>query len=654
MSVSFAIDNETQTALIDDNNILKEDTSSNATSPDDGKTFEDIKTAIDDADDGGTVNLAGDFKGTGERIEVSKNVTVDGDQKTVLDGNNACDGFIFNDASDVVFKGMTFKNFNNPNFGNGIFQQEWGNPLVTCSFIDCSFLNNTGNIMHVYNASFSFKNCNFSDNVRMSAGGVFENCNFVNNSGNINSESCTDCSFIGNSAFNANCKTILDSIFDNNVRSYVNGGDFIKNCSFTNNQNIASGIVQGYSTIVNCYFENNSAEKDKYENGFGGAVGDAKSVINSTFIANSAFNMGGAIYNVVEVENCTFIKNSAFYGGAIEFVSGDNLPQTVKNCIFINNTGLNYGGAIDAFGELSLLNCSFIANSAKATRIHMGGGAAIAIRGKLDVDDCSFENNFAESSGSAIYVDAIMEEQYVTLSNSNFTKNVAQGNFEITGYPFKNYGNGLIYIVGGKSCSISFVKCNEIVKNTDKFKTKLAPAVKSASVAYRNYITINLKDSVGNPCKNLKVTVKINGNSFAKTSDKNGQIKLKASLAPKAYTMTVSYAGSNFISKLSKSFKITVKKATPKLTASAKKFKASLKTKKYTIALKCSDKTPVKKVKVTLKIRGKTFTAKTNSYGKATFKITKVTKKGTSKAVVRFGGSKYFNKVSKTVKITLK
>ena len=41
----------------------------------------------------------------------------------------------------------------------------------------------------------------------------------------------------------------------------------------------------------------------------------------------------------------------------------------------------------------------------------------------------------------------------------------------------------------------------------------------------------------------------------------------------------------------------------------------------------------MKKAKVTLKVKGKTYAAKTNSKGKATFKITKLTKKGTYKAI---------------------
>ena len=62
----------------------------------------------------------------------------------------------------------------------------------------------------------------------------------------------------------------------------------------------------------------------------------------------------------------------------------------------------------------------------------------------------------------------------------------------------------------------------------------------------------------------------------------------------------------------------------------------------------------MKNAKVTLRVNGKTYTAKTNSKGVATFKINKLSKKGTYKATVKFAGSTYYKAVSKTVKITVK
>ena len=50
----------------------------------------------------------------------------------------------------------------------------------------------------------------------------------------------------------------------------------------------------------------------------------------------------------------------------------------------------------------------------------------------------------------------------------------------------------------------------------------------------------------------------------------------------------------------------------------------------------------------------KTYKVKTSSKGVATFKITNLKKKGTFTAVVTYAGSKYYNKVTKKPKITVK
>ena len=70
--------------------------------------------------------------------------------------------------------------------------------------------------------------------------------------------------------------------------------------------------------------------------------------------------------------------------------------------------------------------------------------------------------------------------------------------------------------------------------------------------------------------------------------------------------------------------------------------------------MKSSKGKVVKNLKVTLKVNGKTYAANTNSKGKATFKITKLSKKGTFKAKLTFNGNALYNKATKTVKIKIK
>ena len=164
-------------------------------------------------------------------------------------------------------------------------------------------------------------------------------------------------------------------------------------------------------------------------------------------------------------------------------------------------------------------------------------------------------------------------------------------------------------------------------------------------------IVITLKDSEGNALSSASVTVDLNGVKTY-TTDSNGQVKVSTKgLAPKTYTAEVGFDGNTNYDKSTKDIKVTVNKAAPKITAKAKTFKSSVKTKKYTITLKDNTGKAIKKAKVTLKVKGKTYKATTNSKGKATFKITKLAKKGKFKAVIKFKGDKYYKKATKKSKI---
>jgi len=168
-------------------------------------------------------------------------------------------------------------------------------------------------------------------------------------------------------------------------------------------------------------------------------------------------------------------------------------------------------------------------------------------------------------------------------------------------------------------------------------------------------ILVTLKNSRGTPISGATISINLNGIKKLVT-DTNGQVQLTTDgLIPKDYYVaTITFDGNKNYNKSTTTAKVVVKKATPKLTAKAKTFKKSLKTKKYTVNLKTNKNKIMKNVKVTIKVNKKTYSAKTNSKGVATFKITKLTKKGTFKATITYSGDKYYNKVTKKVKITIK
>ena len=187
-----------------------------------------------------------------------------------------------------------------------------------------------------------------------------------------------------------------------------------------------------------------------------------------------------------------------------------------------------------------------------------------------------------------------------------------------------------------------------------KSKTKITASAVTTPYNVNKYIIITLKDNVGNALSGVNLSVNLNGVKTL-TTDKNGQIKLSTNgFAPNTYTAKVTFAGNNKYIGSSINVRVLVKKANVKVTAKAKTFKQKVKTKKYKITLKTNLNKAMKNTKVTLKVNKKTFTAKTNKKGVATFKITNLKKKGKYTAVIKYAGSKYYNKVTKKPKITIK
>jgi len=196
---------------------------------------------------------------------------------------------------------------------------------------------------------------------------------------------------------------------------------------------------------------------------------------------------------------------------------------------------------------------------------------------------------------------------------------------------------------------------NTTVKVTvNKIKTTLT--AKSVTAVYNVYknLVITLKDSKGNPISGVKLSVNL-GKTRTVTTNKKGQAKVSTKgLVPKKYTAKITFKGNTKYLKSTKSVKVTVKKATPKLYTKTKTFKKSVKIKKLTVTLKTNKNKVMKNVRLTIKVNKKTYSAKTNSKGKAIFKITKLTKKGKYTAFIKYKANKYYNAKTVKVKITVK
>ena len=447
---------------------------------------------------------------------------------------------------------------------------------------------------------------------------------------------------------------------------YFSSSGTVTDCNFTNNTAYNGGAVYFNvdGNVSNCNFINNHAYR------YGGAVyfNVDGNVSNCNFTNNSATAIGGAIRFLGEgnVSNCNFIDNSAYNGGAVYFY---NKNGGVINCNFINNTATDNGGAIRFYDGGAVLNCNFTNNTSI-----VGGAIASRIFNAVTVDTCIFKtssdttDNILLDPGLDINVDDVTEGSNATIritTNSTFNGVVTV----IIGD--KTYPVTLVNGIG--SCNVSGLKAGNynatvIFNQTDKFqatnkttnftvKNKLITIIKSSAVtttyATSKNIIITLTDKQGRALASKKVSVVLNGVSKMLTTNNKGQVTLATgtTVVPKTYKVSFNFAGDNIYLGSSGSVNLVVKKSTPKITAKKKTFVTSVKTKKYKIVLKDETGKAIKNAKVTLKVNGIKYIAKTNSKGKAVFKIKKLNKKGTYKAKVTYKGNKYYKKLSKKVKI---
>jgi hypothetical protein len=162
----------------------------------------------------------------------------------------------------------------------------------------------------------------------------------------------------------------------------------------------------------------------------------------------------------------------------------------------------------------------------------------------------------------------------------------------------------------------------------NKLQTELSADAIITTYNIDKNLVITLKESNGNPVTNDTITVDLNGaNTY--TTDCNGQIKVStAGLVPQIFTAKITFAENDNYKGSSADVQVTVNKANSILKVKNKAYKAKKKVKKFNIVLKNNIAKPIVKAKVALKIGKKAYSAKINSKGKATFKITKLTKKG--------------------------
>lgn len=591
----------------------------------DTKTYTDLDVQINETDDGGTLNLADNYKydeskdnASADGVKISKSITIaGGDNLASIDGSSKARVFYIESNCNVIFKNLIIKNGYSTASGAGIYLMDNSN----LTLINCILQNN-----RVYNSNGGAINAQSSTNIKI------DGCTFDNNTSIRESDQEW-----------AKFKAGMGSAIIVRIDSYL---EIIKS-TFTNNDAYLSTIlVVSYDDVRyklskllvrDCKFEYNTVYNCGIiyldERGTG-------EILDSVFNYNTNTHSGGVLEldacNSCTVKGCTFNDNVGTSGGAIKvkvFNTHYLSYVDIINCNFNSNYVKNYGGAIySSYGVVKISNCNFNYNSAAKH-----GGAVYTDFGQVQIDNCKFNQNEATKFGGAIY----SQNGPVKISNCKFTQNAA------------NKGGGLYLISTGSSvASSSFTKNEAVTQGGAVYST--VGDVKVSSITYSKNTATNGAKVYGAflgkiyqytyTTKSVKLKVKL---TSPWQMALNQQVKVKIT-GPKSFTSKWVKANANGIVYIIVPFKVNIAKS--KITVSMKegvcivkswtkvKDKATLKypksvkkrTKiKVTVKNKAT-KALIKKTKFTVKVytgkKFKTYHPKTSAKGKLTIGTVKMSR----------------------------
>ena len=625
-------------------------------------TFTDLNNTIND-NSNSTINLSNNYKYNGDLdselidgISISRNLTIYGNGITIDGSGNARIFSLIDPNLTVSFYNINFINAN----------AEFGGALEYGDAYNCIFTNNKceygGGAIYQGNAF----NCTFIGNSAFSGGAIYQgnayNSTFINNTGfefggALFEGTAVNCTFTDNDAlsgqaicegtgilcrfYNNTCEltTIVPASINvlNYTSPYKSGEKLIFNLTANDM------LFDGFNTTIKIY-NNGSLVKTVYA--FTGegwivdlGVGEYTAVLSLTDYPDE--NSSNATINISKGNTTVVINpiNDTIVGKeiVINYTTNSNGTVTIK----VN------GQPITGNKFTPAKNGTYNVTVEVAENDYYTAG----------YNETTFTAEKTNTTVTITPISNIVVGQEVTINyttNSNGTVTIKVNDQPITGNKFTPTTVGTYNVTVEVAENDYYTAAsNQTTFNVEKLASKITVSPVSTIYNVGKYLVITLKDQNGNAIKNAVLIVNLGGSKNYKT-DKNGQVKINvANLVPKTYTAKITYAGSDSYNGSTGLAKVTVKKAKPKITAKSASFKLKVKTKKYTVIFKDNKNKALKKTKVTFKVGGKTYTVKTNNKGHGVFKITNLKKKGAYIGVITIPTNKYYNKVTKKVKISV-
>lgn len=535
-----------------------------------------VQTAVDNAATGDTIKLESktyDFVNNTVTISGKDKITIEGTGDTIIQGHGAGNGlFYVSESAAVTLKGINFVDTNPKNdirydgnvagWGVNFDGEGAANGTVdACTFKD-------------FNQAVVVNSCNYV---------TVKNSNFTGgiatkliNDPTVNKEQGSKIINVGGSFF----LTIENNIFDGPVLDALS---------------IAKG--SGDAKIIGNTFKNNV-----YSMFFGGASTEGTFINDNTFIACGVFDNNGTIWDEFPVISIQKASDSVYFN--------NNTFYAVNNNILIAAESANTAhGAPSSLGDINVTNNKVIKFDddvvpRSVTLLHiLSRSGDINPKAPITVTGNTFAagvrpvvvwyNDWGKEDSSNIIIPQAYEPVATSVEANNLTVYAgdkgdiqvtlkdADGNFmankdvsvvidgEFKTITTDSNGTAVLngtYAAGTHYATVAYlgdatykgsVSSAKIV--VKKKSTKLTAPKKTYKVKATKKLAVTLK-SGSNLLKSKKVTLKINGKTYTKTTSKKGVATFTIKLAKKgSYSFTANFAGDNIYKAVTAKNKVIIK-----------------------------------------------------------------------------------------------
>ena len=363
-------------------------------------------------------------------------------------------------------------------------------------------------------------------------------------------------------------------------------------------------------------------------------------------------DVGDKINTTISLKSNTIVKES----NLTIYLKDINKKAIPNGNLIININNRTYNRTTDSKG-IAYLYLNIPVKTYLTSIYYEGNGTYLTSSLNINVTVNKISTKFAITNRSVVkernLIIQLLDKNNRAMKNQNVTVTIKNKKYAKTTNSYGRISMKISLDVGKYPVKISYngnanYSASSKSFNMTVYKIKTRFSLYKSSVISGNNLYAYLKTADGKALSKRKVSLKFNGKSYTKTTDKNGKITFRINEKSGKYKLKLSYGGGSSYQKASQSFTVRSYNIKTKIVVANY---SVVRGKYFLITLKDNDNNILKNRGVTFTFYNKKYTKVTNANGQASLRLTKVP--GTHSMNIKYNGHKGYLKTNRNIKVRI-